>query len=150
VEDWVALTRDEIPTGDALEFVRRPGCGAIALFLGTVRDHAPGRPGVSLVEYEAWDEQVDRVLREIVAGARLRWPDIARVAVLHRTGPLRVEEVSVLVAISSPHRAQAFEAARWCIDTLKETAPIWKHEHWEGGDAWGLDAKPIGQVGQAQ
>lgn len=146
-EDWVALTAGEIPTADALDFVRRPSCGAVALFLGTVRDHAPGRPGVSLVEYEAWDEQVERVLWEIAGEARTRWPEVARVALLHRTGPLDVGEISVLVAVSSPHRAEAFEAARWCIDTLKETAPIWKHEHWDGGDAWGLDSRPIGQVG---
>lgn len=147
-DDWVALTAETLPVPEALDYVQRPSCGAVVLFLGTVRDHAPGRPGVSLVEYEAWEEEVVKVLDEIAAGARSRHPDIGRLAILHRTGPLAVGEASVLVAVSSPHRADAFEAGRWCIDTLKETAPIWKNEHWEGGEAWGLDAKPITGVGE--
>jgi molybdopterin synthase catalytic subunit len=142
-KDWIALTAGELPVTAAVEFAGDPSCGAIALFLGVVRDQSPGRPGVHLVEYEAWEEQVEPVLARIAAEARSRHPEVARVVLLHRTGPLRVGEASVLVCVSSPHRAEAFEAARFCIDTLKETAPIWKHEHWEGGHAFGLDAKPI-------
>jgi molybdopterin synthase catalytic subunit len=144
--DWIALTAEVLPVEAALSFAGDPSCGAVALFLGIVRDESPGRPGVHLVEYEAWEEQTEPVLAGIVAAARARHPEIARVAVLHRTGPLQVGEASVLVCVSSPHRAAAFEAARFCIDTLKETAPIWKHEHWEGGHAFGLDAKPIAPV----
>jgi molybdopterin synthase catalytic subunit len=141
--DWVALTAAALPVQEALEFVASPSCGAVVLFLGTVRDHSEGRPDVSLVQYEAWDEQVEPVLRKVVSGARERYADVGRVAVLHRTGELAVGDVSVAVAVSAPHRADAFDAGRYCIDTLKETAPIWKLERWDGGEAFGLDAHPI-------
>jgi molybdopterin synthase catalytic subunit len=145
-DDWVAITGETLPLGDALEFVRSPSCGAVTLFVGTVRDHAPGRPGVTLVEYEAWPEQVLVRMAEIIASARGRWPGVGRAAILHRTGPLEVGEASVVVAVSSAHRAESLEAARWCIDTLKETVPIWKHEVWDGGEDWGIDAHPISDV----
>jgi molybdopterin synthase catalytic subunit len=141
--DWVGLGTDPLPVHEALEFVSLPSCGAIVLFLGTVRDHSDGRPGVTLVHYEAWEEQVEGVLRRVVAEARRLVPSLGRVALVHRTGSLGVGDVSVLVAVSAPHRADAFEAGRYCIDTVKETAPIWKLERWEGGEAFGLDAHPI-------
>lgn len=141
--DWVEVTAAALPVQEALDFVASHSTGATVLFLGTVRDHSEGRPGVSLVEYEAWEEQVEPALRKVVAEARERWGEIKRVAVLHRTGPLAVGDVSVLVAVSAPHRAEAFEAGRYCIDTLKETAPVWKLERWEGGEAFGLEAHPI-------
>jgi molybdopterin synthase catalytic subunit len=145
--DWVALVPDGLPVAEALDFAGDPSCGAVVLFLGTVRDHSAGRPGVTLVEYEAWEEQVEPLLAKLAGEARSRFPGVAHVVLLHRTGPLRVRDTSVLVAVSAPHRGEAFDAARWCIDTLKETVPIWKHEHWDGGHAFGLDAKPIGTVG---
>jgi molybdopterin synthase catalytic subunit len=141
--DWIGLTSDPLPVHEALDWVPLPSCGAVVLFLGTVRDHSEGRPGVSLVQYEAWGEQVEGVLRKVVAEARRMVPSLGRVALLHRTGPLGVGETSVLVAVSAPHRGDAFKAGRYCIDTVKETAPIWKLERWEGGEEFGLDAHPI-------
>jgi molybdopterin synthase catalytic subunit len=146
-DDWVAITGETLPLGEALEFVRRPSCGAVTLFVGTVRDHAPGRPGVTLVESEAWPEQVLLRMGEIIASARARWQGLGAVAILHRSGPLEVGEASVVVAVSSPHRADSLDAARWCIDTLKDTVPIWKHEVWDGGEDWGVDPHPISDVG---
>ena len=146
-DDWVAVAGETLPLCEVLEFVRHPSCGAVTLFVGTVRDHAPGRPGVTLVEYEAWPEQVLVRIAEIVGSARARWSGRGRVAILHRTGPLEVGEASVVVAVSSAHRAESLGAARWCIDTLKETVPIWKHEVWDGGEDWGVDAHPISDVG---
>lgn len=132
--------------GDVATWVVVPGCGASVTFSGTVRDHAEGRPGVTSIEYEAYAAQVEPRLAAITAAARARWPDVGRLALLHRTGPLAVCESSVVVAASAPHRGEAFEAARFLIDTLKATVPIWKKEAWDGGADWGLDAKELRDV----
>jgi molybdopterin synthase catalytic subunit len=127
--------------------VVRPDCGAQVLFSGTVRDHAEGRSGVSQLEYEAYIEQVEPRLARIAAETRRRWPMVGRLVLLHRTGILALGECSVLVVASSPHRAEAFEAARWSIDTLKATVPIWKRETWDGGSDWGLCTHDVAEVG---
>jgi molybdopterin synthase catalytic subunit len=142
-DDWVALTSESLPVGRAVAWAERPHCGAVVLFTGTVRDHAEGRPGVSLLEYEAYEEEVSVRFAAIVAAARGRWPVLGRVAVLHRVGPLVVGETAVLVVVSAPHRDEAFDAARFCIDTLKTTVPIWKRETWEGGSDWSEGSHPV-------
>jgi molybdopterin synthase catalytic subunit len=129
--------------GAIYEWTVRPDCGAVVLFSGTVRDHADGRVGVSLLEYEAYESQVVPRLRAIEDAARAKWPTIGRFVLLHRVGPLQLGESSVVVCVSSPHRPEAFEAARFGIDTLKATVPIWKREHWDGGTDWGLAATEI-------
>jgi molybdopterin synthase catalytic subunit len=116
------------------------------MFSGTVRDHADGRPGVSSLEYEAYEAHVVPRLAAIAAEARSRWPMLGRLVMLHRTGALAVEESSVVVVASAPHRGEAFDAARYCIDTLKETVPIWKRETWEGGVDWGTCAHEVDAV----
>ena len=148
-DDWVGLTEESIPVGRAVAWAERPDCGAVVLFTGTVRDHAEGRPNVSELEYEAYDEEVVPRLSAISAEARRRWPSLGRLALLHRVGSLAVGETSVLVAASAPHRADAFEAARFCIDTLKETVPIWKRETWEDGSDWALCSHPVQDVTEA-
>jgi molybdopterin synthase catalytic subunit len=120
-----------------------PGAGAVVVFLGIVRDHADGREGVTALTYEAYESEAVRVMAEIASAARARWVDLARIALLHRTGRLVVGEASVAVVVSSAHRAAAFDAARFCIDTLKETVPIWKQEHHAGGDDWGTGATDL-------
>ena len=145
-DDWVGLTQAPLPLGELAAWATRPDCGALVLFSGTVRDHAEGRPGVSALEYEAYAEQVVPRLAAIAAEARARWAGLGRCALLHRTGRLALTESSVVVAVSAPHRAEAFAAARFCIDTLKATVPIWKRETWEGGSDWGLDATPVDPV----
>jgi molybdopterin synthase catalytic subunit len=143
---WVALTAEELSLERAATWVRRPDCGAEVTFAGTVRDHAADRPGVSELEYEAYASQVEPRLRNIAASARERWADLGRIVLWHRIGLLKVTECSVLVAVSAPHRGEAFEAARYCIDTIKKTVPIWKRERWEGGEDWGLDAHDVAEV----
>src|SRR5439155_9456430 len=120
--------------------------GAVVVFLGVVRDHADGRTGVTNLTYEAYEEEAVAKLASVAAAAHERWPVIDRVALLHRTGDLALSEASVAVVVSSPHRAEAFEAARFCIDTLKETVPIWKREHWEGGSDWATRSHPVRAV----
>jgi molybdopterin synthase catalytic subunit len=95
------------------------------------------------LEYEAYSEAVVPAFEAIVAEARHRFPDARRIAMLHRTGELRLVESSVVVAVSSAHRPVAFEAARFAIDALKESAPIWKKENWAGGSDWGTGAHEI-------
>ena len=145
-DTWVALTGEPLALGAVADWVVRPDCGAVVVFSGTVRNHAEDRRGVTALTYEAYAEQVEPRLAAIAAAARDRWPTVGRLALLHRTGELTVGESSVLVAASAPHRAEAFEAARFCIDTLKATVPIWKRETWEGGADWGLDAHPVEAV----
>ena len=135
-DTWVALSEHPLPFGDISAWVVLPRCGASVVFTGTVRDHADARPGVSTLEYEAYTERVEPRLAAIADEARRRWPDLGRIALLHRVGRLGVEEASVVVAVSAPHRGEAFDAARYCIDTLKATTPIWKKETWDGGEAW--------------
>lgn len=132
--------------GDAVAWAVTPACGALVVFAGMVRDHADGRPGVSSLEYEAYEEQVGPRLAAVAAQARERWPDLGRLVMLHRVGLLAVGETSVLVVASAPHRGEAFDAARWCIDTVKTTLPIWKRERWEGGQDWGTGATTVEEL----
>jgi molybdopterin synthase catalytic subunit len=147
-DTWIALTDSELPVGEVVDWAVQPGCGAVVLFSGTVRDHAEGRTGVSKLVYEAYTEQVEPRLAAIAEEARRRWP-VGRLALLHRVGELVVGESSVVVVASTPHRPEAFESARFCIDTLKATVPIWKRETWEGGEDWGLCAHDVVDVGDA-
>jgi molybdopterin synthase catalytic subunit len=117
------------------------------LFSGTVRDHAEGRSGVSSLEYEAYPEPAVDRMTQIAAEARRRWPSLGRIALLHRVGRLEVGECAVIVAVSAPHRQEAFEAGQWCIDTLKESVPIWKRETWSDGAGWGTGAQQIRTIG---
>jgi molybdopterin synthase catalytic subunit len=98
------------------------------------------------LEYEAYEEQAEPRMAAIVAEARRRWPTLERVALWHRVGLLGIGESSVLVVVSSPHRAEAFEAARYCIDTVKLSVPIWKLETWEGGQDWSAASTVLGEV----
>jgi len=145
-DDWVGITADPLPLHAASDFVERADCGAAVVFTGSVRNHSEGRPGVRSLEYEAYEEQVAPRLTAIAGEARDRWPSVGRLVLLHRTGLLEVGEASVVVAASAPHRDEAFAAARFCIDTLKGTAPIWKREAWEGGEDWSTCAHPLSEV----
>jgi molybdopterin synthase catalytic subunit len=146
-DDWFALTEQELPVGAVYEWAVRDDCGAVVLFSGTVRDHAEGRAGVEHLTYEAYEEAVVPRFVEIADEARTRWPAIGRVALLHRVGRLVVGESSVLAVVSAPHRPEAFDAARFAIDALKASVPIWKHEAWDDGAAWGTGAVPISSAG---
>jgi molybdopterin synthase catalytic subunit len=146
-DDWVALSAEPLPLEHLATWPVVPSCGAVVVFAGTVRDHAEGRPGVFSLEYEAYAEVATRMMEAIVGEARERWPSLGRVAMLHRTGPLVPIDVSVAVAVSAPHRAEAFDAARFGIDTIKARVPIWKRESWVGGSAWGLDVHPLAGAG---
>jgi len=131
----VEITEQPIDYAAAAERVRSDLAGAVCVFLGTVREMTGDRRTASL-DYEAYPVMAVRKMEELEAEARRRWPVVA-VAIVHRVGPLELGEVSVAVAVSTPHRGHAFEACRWLIDTLKEVVPIWKKEVWaDGSEEW--------------
>lgn len=146
-DDWIALTDEELPVERARAWSALPSTGAQVVFCGTVRDHAEGRDDVVALHYEAYAEHVEPRLQAIADEIRTKWPDTARIALLHRVGRLELTDVSVVVVVSAPHRGECFEAAEYGIDTLKVTVPIWKKEIWEGGEDWGTNASPVVDVG---
>ena len=112
----------------------RSGDGALATFVGLVRDHNAGRR-VLWLDYEAYEPLALKAFDRIAAEAAAEWPD-ARVAIHHRTGRVEIGEASVVIAAVSPHRAAAFAVCRYAIERIKQIAPIWKHEHFAGGEVW--------------
>jgi molybdopterin synthase catalytic subunit len=136
----VQLTREPIDYQALTEAVRRPHCGAVVTFLGTVRDLTGERVTLAL-DYEAYPALAEKKMAEIEADTRGRWP-VGEVALVHRLGRLEIGAISVAVAVSSPHRAQAFEACRHAIDRLKELVPIWKKENWADGSTEWVHPRP--------
>ena len=128
----VRLVRDPIDV--AALHATLPQDGALCLFLGVVRNENGGRP-VRYLEYEAYEEMALPLMEEIESETRRRWP-VTDVRLVHRLGRLEIGEPSVAVAVSSPHRNEAFAACRFAIDTLKAKVPIWKKEFYAGGEAW--------------
>jgi molybdopterin synthase catalytic subunit len=125
------LITTTIDTQQVLAAVQSPLAGAVILFLGTTRLLTSGRETASL-DYECYPEMALAKLAELEAQARARW-QLIEVAIVHRTGHLEIGEASVAIAVSSAHRAAAFEAGQWLIDTLKQVVPIWKRENWADG-----------------
>ena len=134
---WSDVTKDPIDPGAVLARVGRPGDGAVAFFAGVVRDENEGRP-VSGMEYEGYDEMARDELAGIVAEAARR-SDTQCIAAVHRLGRLAVGEVSVAIAVSAPHRAEAFAAARYIIEEIKKRLPVWKREHYLDREAEWLE-----------
>jgi molybdopterin synthase catalytic subunit len=130
----VELTNKRISIDNILEHMEDAGTGGVVLFLGRVRNHADGKV-VSKMDYEAYPSMAMVKMREIEATASAQWP-VQKMAIVHRTGNLKIGEVSVAIAVASAHRKDAFEACRYAIDTLKETVPIWKKEYFVEGEAW--------------
>jgi molybdopterin synthase catalytic subunit len=128
----IEITADPIDHAAITEHVRSPLAGAVCTFLGTVREITGERRTVALA-YETYAEMARKKMAELEAEARGRWP-VIKLALVHRVGDLEPGEVSVVVAVSCPHRQDSFEACRWLIDTLKEVVPIWKKEIWADGD----------------
>lgn len=127
----ITLSTEPIDTHALSESVRDRDAGAVVIFQGTVRELTAG-VRTDHLEYEAYPEMAVRSLEELEQQVRDRFR-VIRVAIAHRVGKLEPGEVSVVIAVSSPHRAQAFEAARWLIDTLKERVPVWKKEFYSDG-----------------
>ena len=142
----IQITTEPIDHAAVTDRVRSNLAGAVCSFLGTVREMTGDRRTASL-DYEAYPGMAEKKMAELEAEARRRWP-ILDAALVHRVGPLGLGEISVVVAVSCPHRHQAFDACRWLIDTLKEAVPIWKKEVWaDGTEEWvhpGMTPPPAG------
>lgn len=142
-DDWIALSSDPLRIAPVHDWAILPGCGGVVVFTGTVRDHAEGRDGVEQLSYEAYAGPAEAKMNDVVTEMRRRWPMLGRIAMVHRIGTLQRCELAVVVAVSAPHRGEAFEACRYGIDTLKATVPIWKHETWRDGAGWGTGAQDL-------
>jgi len=131
----IRLTHDPIDYHALAEAVRRHDCGAVVTFLGTVREMTDGRQTIAL-DYEAYPGMAEKKMAEIEQETRSRWP-VGDMMMVHRLGHMELGDISVAVAVSCPHRHQAFDACRYAIDRLKETVPIWKKENWaDGATEW--------------
>jgi molybdopterin synthase catalytic subunit len=144
--DWISITEDPLSPDELSNWVIRPNCGAVVTFSGVVRDHSSSRENVIALEYETDPALAERRMREVVDEARKRWPTLEGVAVHHRIGQVELSVSTVVVAVSAPHRDVAFDAARFCIDALKSSVPMWKREVWEGGSAWSDETSSIGNA----
>lgn len=131
----VRLSSEPLDAGALMAEVGRSDAGATVVFTGSARDHSEGKLGVTQLDYDAYQEHVEASLKAIAIEAAERWP-VLSVVVEHRVGSVAVGEPSVVVAVASAHRREAFEAARYVIEELKTRAPIWKREHWPGGAEW--------------
>jgi molybdopterin synthase catalytic subunit len=140
--DWLEILPSPLPTADAIRFVSVPEAGGVALFLGTTRaeNHPQSSHPLLALDYEAYPELANRQLADLAQRARQKWP-ILRLAILHRTGRVAPAEPSVVIAVSTPHRAESFEACRYLIDQLKAEVAIWKKEVWSDGTTSWVDPK---------
>src|SRR3954470_20060294 len=156
-----AVTGDPLDPAAVAALVARSGDGAIATFVGLVRDRNLGRQ-VLWLDYEAFEPLALRAFERIGEEAALKWrdgrlgvyhpPGDVRLAIPHRTGRVAIGQASVAIAAASPHRADAFAACRYAIERVKQIAPIWKHEHFDGGEVWieGATADPADHAARAQ
>jgi molybdopterin synthase catalytic subunit len=138
--DRFQVTREPLDPQRLASLVRRDESGALALFYGVVRNHSQGRR-VLYLEYDAYASMAVKKMQQVAEEIRARW-DITDVAINHRIGRLEVGETSLLVAVSAPHRREAFEACHYAVDRIKEIVPVWKKEVWEGGESW-VEGHPV-------
>ncbi|MBM7601637.1 molybdopterin synthase catalytic subunit [Virgibacillus halotolerans] len=135
----VWITREPIEINDVIAKVVRPEAGAVNTFIGTVREFTKGKRTLYL-EYQAYVSMAEKKLAEICDEIDQRW-DNTETAIAHRVGRLEITDIAVVIAVSTPHRKDAFAASRYAIERIKEMVPIWKKEHWEDGDLWIGDQK---------
>jgi molybdopterin synthase catalytic subunit len=133
-EPLIQLTREPLDRDRLVAAVSHPSAGGIVVFEGVVRDNARGKQ-VRYLEYDVYEEMAREQIHKIIAEARQHW-GVERIAVAHRFGRLEIGEASVIIVVASPHRAEAFDACRYIIDTLKATVPIWKKEVATNGEEW--------------
>lgn len=134
MEPLILITREALDRNALVAAVTHPGAGGIVVFEGVVRDNARGKQ-VRYLEYDVYPEMAIQQIRAIVAEAQQHW-GVQHAAVAHRIGRLEIGEASVIIVVATPHRAEAFEACRYIIDTLKATVPIWKKEVATSGEEW--------------
>jgi molybdopterin synthase catalytic subunit len=137
MSNWIEIFSTTLPITKAIDSVSDSSAGGIDVFLGTTRsENSPAHARLIALDYEAYPEMAIQRMQQLAADARSKWP-IVGLAMLHRIGRVAIAEPSVLIAVSCPHRSEAFDACRWLIDQLKADVPIWKKEIWaDGADSW--------------
>lgn len=130
----IEIVKEKIDVARVIGSAEDPAAGGVAVFIGTTRDHSNGRRVLAL-EYDAYPPMALKLMNRIAAEAKTRW-GLQKVSIVHRVGKMGVGEPSVVIAVSSAHRKEAFEACRYAIDTLKKEVPIWKKEFFEDGEMW--------------
>jgi molybdopterin synthase catalytic subunit len=137
MNDWLDILPTPLPVAQAVAFVQDHQAGGVGVFLGTTRaETSPAGAPLAALDYEAYAELANTQLADLARLARQRWP-ILKLVILHRTGRVECAEPSVVIAVSTPHRAESFEASRWLIDTLKQEVAVWKKEVWaDGTKSW--------------
>ncbi|RAK17014.1 molybdopterin synthase catalytic subunit [Anoxybacillus vitaminiphilus] len=128
------ITKEPISIEEVVKKVIRPEAGAVTTFIGTVREFTNGKRTLFL-QYEAYVSMAEKKLAEIGEEIARKWPD-AKVAITHRIGKLDISDIAVVIAVSTPHRKDAYEANQYAIERIKQIVPIWKKEHWENGEEW--------------
>ncbi len=137
--DMIKIVHEPIDVASILASIADPACGAQCLFIGTTRNNAEGKEVIRL-EYDAYEPMALEMITSIAGEAARRWK-VHKIAITHRIGPVEIGEASIVIAVASPHRGEAFEACRFCIDTIKRDVPIWKKEFYADGEHWvGLPA----------
>jgi molybdopterin synthase catalytic subunit len=132
---WFELTDQPISVDEVIARLADPSNGGVVTFVGVVRGVTEGRETLYL-EYEAYPEMAERTMSEIGAEIQERWPEVREVAIVHRTGRLKVGETAIVIALCAAHRRQLFDALHYAIDRIKEIVPIWKKEVWADGAEW--------------
>ncbi|RMI03712.1 MAG: molybdenum cofactor biosynthesis protein MoaE [Calditrichaeota bacterium] len=130
----IEITSHNIDVQKVIQAAYSADCGAVNVFIGTVRDHSRGKT-IRHLEYEAYPPMAEKMIHRIIEEMKQRW-DVRRVAVSHRTGRLKIGDIAVVIAVATPHRKDAFEACQYCIDRLKQIVPIWKKEVSVDGETW--------------
>lgn len=128
------ITREPIKIEEVYQKVVRREAGAVTTFVGTVRELTHGKKTLYL-EYEAYESMALKKMRQIVGEMKEKWP-VLEVVIVHRVGRLDITDIAIAIAVSSPHRPDAYEANRYALERVKEMVPIWKKEHWEDGEKW--------------
>ncbi|NXL66374.1 MOC2B synthase, partial [Chordeiles acutipennis] len=134
-KDFIKLKSEKLSVDEVSELVISPCCGAVSLFIGTTRNNFEGKKVIHL-EYEAYISMAETEIKKICRDIRQKWPSVKHIAVHHRLGVVPITEASVIIAVSSPHRAESLEAVMYCINTLKASVPIWKKEIYEDEYSW--------------
>ncbi len=133
-DKMIEITPHKIDIQKIIDAAQSPDCGAVNVFLGTVRDFSRGKE-INRLEYDAYPEMAEKMIQRIVDEVKEKW-DVRKVAISHRTGVLDISDVAVVIAVATPHRQEAFEACKYTIDRLKEIVPIWKKEVATDGAVW--------------
>ena len=142
-DDWISVTEASLSAQRLTSWASRPDCGAVVTFCGTARNSSTNGRLIEALEYDTSVELAELRLGQVVAVARAKWPELVAVAIHHRVGLVNLGEPAVVIVVSSPHRQAAYDASRFCIDTVKSFVPMWKREVWEGGSAWSEEAQDL-------